>query len=59
MNKYQVIAEIETLKPELITAGFDYPTEDIETATEQELNEFLTEAKDFIEQRYKFMFQSK
>jgi len=46
--KNEVIKEIQSLKETAINAGFDFPTQDPETATLKELTEFLKELKQYL-----------
>lgn len=47
--KAQIIAEIEKIKAEAISLGFDYPTDaDYETATIRDLHGFLNELRVYI-----------
>lgn len=49
MKREQIIQEIETLKPEAIRRGFDYPTEPpLSAETTRTLKRFLGELKQFI-----------
>ena len=49
MKRDQIIQEIETLKPEAIRRGFDYPTEPpLNAETTRALKRFLGELKQFI-----------
>lgn len=49
MNRIQIIQEIETLKPEAIRRGFDYPSEPpLNEETTRSLKRFLGELKQFI-----------
>ena len=43
------IERITAMKDELIKKGFDYPTQDITTATEREIEEFYAEAISFLQ----------
>ena len=47
--KTAIIEQILELKNEAINAGFDFPTEDPENATVEELEAFLEELKVFLE----------
>jgi flagellin-like hook-associated protein FlgL len=46
--KNEVIKEIQSLKEIAINAGFDFPTQDPETASLEELTEFLEEIKQYL-----------
>ena len=46
--KNAIINEINTLKPTAIKYGFDYPTQNLKTATATELKAFLAELREFI-----------
>ena len=49
MNRTAIIQEIETLKPEAIRRGFDYPSEPpLNEETTRSLKRFLGELKQFI-----------
>ena len=48
--KAKIINEIQSLKAKAISAGFDFPTQDPETASLDELKEFLNELKQFLSQ---------
>ena len=49
MKREQIIQEIETLKPEAIRRGFDYPSEPpLSADTTRTLKRFLGELKHFI-----------
>ena len=50
MNKQFLINEIETLKPEAISLGFDYPSEDPSGVDFETLVEFKSELEQFISQ---------
>lgn len=43
------LEKINAMRAELIERGFDYPNQDIKTATEKELEEFYQEAVNFLE----------
>ena len=47
--KTEIIKQILELKPSAINSGFDFPTQEIETATVEELKEFLEELNQFLE----------
>jgi len=47
--KAEIIKQILELKPSAINSGFDFPTQEIETATVEELKEFLEELNQFLE----------
>jgi hypothetical protein len=46
--KAQIIQRINALKPDAIAHGFDYPTQAPETATVEELLDFLVEVSAYI-----------
>ena len=49
MNKPELIAKINKLKPAAIKLGFDYPLEaNIDEASTYDLQEFYQELQDFI-----------
>ena len=48
MNKPELIAKIEKLKPTAIKLGFDYPEGVLYEASTSELEEFLVELQEFI-----------
>lgn len=50
MDKQILINEIETLKPEAISLGFDYPSEDPSGVDFETLVEFKSELEQFISQ---------
>lgn len=50
MSKQNLIDEIETLKPEAISLGFDYPSEDPSAVDFKTLVEFKSELEQFISQ---------
>jgi hypothetical protein len=47
-QRAELITTINLIKPAAIAAGFDYPTEEPETATNKELQEFINEVTSFI-----------
>lgn len=47
--KSEIIEQILSLKNSAIDSGFDFPTQDPEEATLEELKEFLEELKQFLE----------
>ena len=47
--KSEIIKQILELKTSAINSGFDFPTQDVESATVEELKEFLEELKQFLE----------
>jgi|SaaInlLV_10m_DNA_1039704.scaffolds.fasta_scaffold335923_1 hypothetical protein len=50
MEKQNLINEIEALKPEAISLGFDYPSEDPSGVDFETLVEFKFEIEQFISQ---------
>lgn len=46
--KARLIRRINKIKPEAIKYGFDYPTQPIETATVEELQEFHNEIQAYV-----------
>jgi hypothetical protein len=46
------IAEIEKLKPEALARGFDYPSQDINEATDAQLLEFYFIIRAWTEREY-------
>jgi len=47
--KNAIIKQILELKTSAINSGFDFPTQEIESATVEELREFLEELNQFLE----------
>ncbi len=47
-QRAELITIITLIKPAAIAAGFDYPTEEPETAISIELQEFINEVTSFI-----------
>ena len=47
-ERVRLIFLVRLLKPAAIAAGFDYPTQEPETATNKELKEFIKEVTVFI-----------
>ncbi len=47
-QRAELITIINLIKPAAIAAGFDYPTEEPETAISIELQEFINEVTSFI-----------
>ena len=47
--KNEIIKQILELKTSAINSGFDFPTQEIESATVEELKEFLEELNQFLE----------
>jgi uncharacterized protein related to proFAR isomerase len=47
--KSEIIKQILELKTSAINSGFDFPTQEIESATVEELKEFLEELNQFLE----------
>ena len=47
-QRAELITTINLIKPAAIAAGFDYPTEEPETAISIELQEFINEVTSFI-----------
>jgi hypothetical protein len=47
--KNAIIKQILELKTSAINSGFDFPTQEIESATVEELKEFLEELNQFLE----------
>jgi hypothetical protein len=47
--KNAIIKQILELKTSAINSGFDFPTQDVESATVEELKEFLEELNQFLE----------
>lgn len=50
--KAQIIQRINALKPDAIAEGFDYPTQSPESATVEELLDFLVEISAYIGATY-------
>ena len=48
-ERARLITLVNAIKPAAITAGFDYPTANPETATNKELQEFINEVTSFIQ----------
>ena len=47
--KNEIIEQILSLKTSAINSGFDFPAQEIESASLEELKEFLEELKQFLE----------
>jgi hypothetical protein len=47
--KNEIIEQILSLKPLAINSGFDFPTQEIESASLEELKEFLEELKQYLQ----------
>ena len=47
--KNEIIEQILSLKTSAINSGFDFPTQEIESASLEELKEFLEELKQYLQ----------
>jgi hypothetical protein len=47
--KNEIIEQILSLKTSAINSGFDFPTQDVESASLEELKEFLEELKQYLQ----------
>jgi hypothetical protein len=47
--KNEIIKQILELKTSAINSGFDFPTQDVESASLEELKEFLEELKQYLQ----------
>jgi hypothetical protein len=47
--KNKIIEQILSLKTSAINSGFDFPTQEIESASLEELKEFLEELKQYLQ----------
>ena len=48
-KRSELITLVKLIKPAAIAAGFDYPTAEPESATDNELREFITDVTFFIQ----------